>query len=77
MIVRDKLRDQYIFYEKIKKINNYKHISLILLFIFLLFYKIFTNTNNITTGLRHPRFAPPHKRQTQHDVTLSTKKAHL
>ena len=58
MIVRDKLRDQYIFYEKIKKTNNYNDIPLIYCLFFILFYKLFTNTNNITTELRHPRFAP-------------------
>ena len=77
MIVRDKLRDQYIFYEKIKKINNYKHISLIC----CLFFFYFTKYLQIQTILRRDfvirASPPPHKRQTQHDVTLSTKKAHL
>ena len=59
MIVRDKLRDQYIFYEKIKKINNYKHISLI----YCLFFFYFTKYLQTQTILRRDfviRASPPH-----------------
>ena len=59
MIIRDKLRDQYIFYEKIKKINNYKDISLI----YCLFFFYFTIYLQIQTILRRDfviRASPPH-----------------
>ena len=58
MIVRNKLRDQYIFYEKIKKTNNYKHISLI----YCLFFFYFTKYLQTQTILRRDfviRASPP------------------